>query len=622
MTAAPPKLSLCAITGNEAPHVVRFLDSFAPAFDELCLVRAVGNQAPDDTLDLAEKWCLDHGKAVRLDEYLNAGTIWPFRALGPGDEMPRPPLVEFDEANSASWPHVDDFAAARNRAWKLATGEWQWWADLDDVLTEGSAELIRAHVQEGKKDGFFFRYAIRTSLENVMRERLFRRGVVEWELPVHERASRYAPEVSGRKWDIGADPQVIVLHQPDAGKVRDPFRNIRIMQHALRHQNEFPWYLANEWFYQWQAAKIRRQPDKEAQARERFIYWAEVANKVHTLPEQRIQLYSNLAHVYGDTDLDRALDLAWEAIRVAPWRKEAWGLLAEFELAAQRADRAEVASELMMAFKKTPAGVIPATNRFSGWEGLTLRTRALRANQHEDKARATERAVFQKFGCRISLLHATRGRPVQAIETRANFFKAAMNPLGVEHIFAIDADDTASREQLAEYRHVIIEDPRGCVKAWNAAAAVAEGRILIQLSDDWLPCLEWDERIFAVMLAAAEKRGGVLETVPLVLAISDNHRTDALLCCAILSRARYRQQGFLFAPDYFGVFSDNEFTLRAYQEKIIVEAREIVFDHRHPIFEGQPPEQWDDTYRRQNAPERYAEGLEIFKRRNPSAHVA
>lgn len=129
-----------------------------------------------------------------------------------------------------------------------------------------------------------------------------------------------------------------------------------------------------------------------------------------------------------------------------------------------------------------------------------------------------------------------------------------------------------------------------------------------------------------------------VRTTPLVLAISDGHRTDALLCMAILTRARYEQQfgtyaklengetkftdtNYVFSPEYFGVFSDNEFTVRAYQDGVVVDGKHIIMDHEHPIFAGKPVEQWDETHKRQNAPERYTEGKEIFNRRNPSFAV-
>jgi hypothetical protein len=117
---------------------------------------------------------------------------------------------------------------------------------------------------------------------------------------------------------------------------------------------------------------------------------------------------------------------------------------------------------------------------------------------------------------------------------------------------------------------------------------------------------------------AVQKKGTTVEETPLVLAISDGHRKDGLLCMAILTRARYLAQGFMFAPEYFGVYSDNEFSVRAYDDGIVLDARHIILEHRHPIWAGKAFAEWDETHKRQNEDKRYIEGKEIFNRRNPS----
>jgi hypothetical protein len=266
-----------------------------------------------------------------------------------------------------------------------------------------------------------------------------------------------------------------------------------------------------------------------------------------------------------------------------------------------------------------------------------LRIRSLRAAGNEKSARELEEEIFSKSGRRFSLLHATRGRPEQALAARNLWLRAAFVPLGVEHIFAVDADDAKSLEALKDYRHVVVEQPRGCVKAWNAAAVVSSGQVLIQLSDDWIPCHDWDAMIWEALEKADP--GVEVGSIPRVVAVHDGHRTDALLCMAILTRARYERQcdqfdneeklqpwghigtitgmPYMFSPEYFGVFSDNEVTVRAYDDGIVVQAQHIQFDHKHPIFTGTKWEEMDETYRRQNAQERYVEGAAIFNRRNP-----
>jgi hypothetical protein len=111
------KLSLSVITGNCEKDVERFLDTFQPYFDEVVMVRAIGNQEPDGTCDIAES------RGCVMATYHN---------------------------KEAEWPHVDNFAAARNASAMLCSGDWIMWADMDDTA-EGLEHLrdIIAKIPDG-----------------------------------------------------------------------------------------------------------------------------------------------------------------------------------------------------------------------------------------------------------------------------------------------------------------------------------------------------------------------------------------------------------------------------------------------------------------------------------------
>lgn len=672
-------ISLCIITGNEEATITRFLDSFREAFDELCIVRAIGNQEHDRTLGIARDWCRKNAKGFKGGVYENGGQIAECRL--PNADCQKSEIgnrkLEIDEGNPPSWPHVDDFAAARNVAWSMATCPWQLWADVDDVLvaeakpirkksgevvTMTGAALIRLCAAAGDRyDRFFFTYDLRHQQESNVRERLFRTGCSRWVQPLHETCQETKP------LRTCIEPAVIYEHAPTSEKQRDPMRNRRIMAYHLRHLDAFPYELAREWFYDWQflAQKLRAESpelraETEAQtaaAREKAVKYAEIAYQTNLPAPQRFDLLLKQARVAAEVDVEHAIDLCWSAIRIDPTNRGGWGDLAEYELMQKRGGRAVMATGFMQALPKKRADGFPQSGRFHGWEGLHLRLRSLRAAGNEKGARAAEEEVFAANGRRISLLHATRGRPAQALITRSLWLRAAFVPLGVEHIFAIDHDDAESLEALKDYRHVIVgggngtdgtnrtngHPEGGCVAAWNAAAAESSGHVLVQLSDDWIPCSDWDQLVWEALLEATKTRNRadwdcanptytheqIIGRTPLVLAIHDGHRTDALLCMAILTRARYEQQKdllnivegdgvwsppYLFAPEYFGMYSDNEYTVRAYDDGVVVQAQHIVFQHNHPVFCKAP---MDATYARQNAPERYAEGLAIFNRRNP-----
>jgi len=87
-----PKISLCVIAGNVEKQIGRFLDAFAPVADEVIVVRAIGSQEPDRTLEIAQS------RGCRVSSYYN---------------------------KRHDWPHVEDFAAARNNTRNSGHAEQQ-----------------------------------------------------------------------------------------------------------------------------------------------------------------------------------------------------------------------------------------------------------------------------------------------------------------------------------------------------------------------------------------------------------------------------------------------------------------------------------------------------------------
>ena len=77
----------------------------------------------------------------------------------------------------------------------------------------------------------------------------------------------------------------------------------------------------------------------------------------------------------------------------------------------------------------------------------------------------------------ISLLHATRWRPVQALATRSLWLERASDPESIEHLFAFDEDDPESQEELKKHSHVLVRPGGTCVAAWNEAAAKCRGEV-------------------------------------------------------------------------------------------------------------------------------------------------
>lgn len=559
------KISLCCITGNCEGIISKFIEQFRPLVDEICIVRAIGNQKHDGTLRKAL------AAGCRVGEYFN----------GKNPAIP-----------STIWPHVDDFGAARNVAWEMASHEWVMWADIDDDITEESIKEFRRLVDGAPIGVEMIRcpYIVPDQgIHENIRERIVRRGKFTWIMPVHE----CLKEVDGHKYQYIETRKAVITHGAKSDRRPSCERNIRILEAIPENERAAGtyFYLFSEYY------GLGRQKDA-----------IEIAKKFMKMPGagevekyEVLLVLSTLAHELSPDDAPAQMaSLLHEAHMTCPDRAEALYELSNLQLTFGNIGRAQAYCRQMRALPKPEQNAWNIRGRFYGWAGAQLVSQVERLAQRPAHADALEYNRFKAAGGKISLLHATRGRPLQASRARLTWLETTKNPDAIEHIFAIDADDEHS-ECLKRFKHVVVSGEGGCVEAWNVAAHAAHGDVLIQLSDDWVPPWHWDEAILG--------RIGPPDAST-VLAVNDGHRTDKLLCMAILTRKRWEQQGkVLFHPDFLGLYSDNWFSERAYKDGVVIEARDLEFTHCHPLF---GTAENDETYLRQNSGERHVHGQRIL----------
>ena len=565
------RLSLCVIAGNVERQMPRFLDAFKGLADEVIVVSALGDQRHDKTISI----CKDAG--CRHAIYFN-GDSGAFSAEASGCDHP-------DVCKcSRFWPHVDDFAAARNMACDMATGDWLMWADTDDVITADSIAQIKALLPQipDEVDGVLMRYVIPEDGVINWRERIWRRGSARWENPIHE-CLRFKDGANHMRFE-GAE----IVHASEKRSASRDERNLRILESIPEDKRTI-----SQHFHVFQSL-IALDRDAEAIPKAIQFLGMEGVGK-----NERYEALFQLARLAAEPEQKHAMLL--QAVATDPTRREAFG---ELGLACVPHDApAALGWTTAMGALSIPQEAPWNLRRsYYGQLGVHLHGMALRVNNRQEEADTMERNHFIRAGAKISLLHATRGRPAKAWRCRMDWLRAASNPDAIEHIFGIDADD-ASSFMLTATRHVVSWPNDGPVGAWNAAARASSGAILVQLSDDWEPFPGWD-------LAILEAIGD--PSAPAVLAVSDGHRKDDLLCMAILTRARYKQQGYLFHPEFFSMFSDNWFSRQAFADGVVIDARDrITFEHVHPAF-GKA--EMDATYARSNDGYHYKTGEGMFRR--------
>ena len=211
----------------------------------------------------------------------------------------------------------------------------------------------------------------------------------------------------------------------------------------------------------------------------------------------------------------------------------------------------------------------------------------------------------------ISICHAT-ARPDGWQATWANTQAMHSGQEFYEYILCMDERHQEHLPRLPyEYHRTILNTGKqSCNTAFNVAASVSSGKIIVLMADDCFLPAEWDLGLLNAVLTAGKSLDD-----DFVIWVGTGNTNDAMLMLVpILSRARYLRMGYAIWP-YPSVYADNEFTEDAQRDpKCIIDVRDrLKFEHRHFTVAGGMP--YDDVYAQQNSNENYAKGLTILNQR-------
>ena len=222
----------------------------------------------------------------------------------------------------------------------------------------------------------------------------------------------------------------------------------------------------------------------------------------------------------------------------------------------------------------------------------------------------------------FSILH-TSARPDKWRTVYDDWRRKAVRPEDVEYVLCIDprwgfSTDPRDYEDCPGIR-VVVNNKRRCyVDGVNIAAEASTGQVLIVNADDQFACEGWDREL----LLGADLS---LEFVIEVSTGTPHEHEKGVMVMPILSRARYEQQGYVFYIEYESMFADNDFCEAARQDGVVIDARHLMFPHRHPMFDEKARGGWSEDWMRadvallaQNRPQAYELGEKVFARRKAS----
>lgn len=548
----------------------RFLDSFLPHVDSLSVVRAIGNQEPDKTLEIAkERGCL-------VGEYRNA--------------------------EGHEWPHVDDFAAARNQSFALAPEgtDFLMWADCDDLLSETAAKVLRL-LRDGRDPGadvIYAPYVTNASGSYARRVRLIKASAYDkWINAVHEDIEH--KEGSKLIWSY----ELQVIHMPVNNKRGSVERNRRILEAIPEDKRT-----GREWWFLFRECEIQQDIPKAMEA-------AIVATAREDLgEEEKFVAYQTIGRwIKNLEDAERPL---LEAVRLMPHRREGYAELAKVHLARGSAAKALA---YLNAMEGQPEPSDPSWTHDAslfGWRAHDLKAVALSKAGHGKESDKLRREYRKRHRPRIAVGHPTC-RHEQAIKIRELYLERAARPELVSYFFGVNEGDAAVVEGIKHYPHAVSaavpEGHSSAVANYNAAAKAAaeSAKIVLMAQDDCYPPHGWDEQIVQAMEPHKGK--------PAVLHVFDGFRKDQIMVLPCFNWSYFAGRKWLFNPEFDGYWSDTEWSWRAYKEGVVKDGRHIHFYHDHPLFTGAKS---DAEYMRQQNPEAERRGREVFERVAPDAVAA
>lgn len=198
----------------------------------------------------------------------------------------------------------------------------------------------------------------------------------------------------------------------------------------------------------------------------------------------------------------------------------------------------------------------------------------------------------------ISLIYPSRGRAKQSFETISSWITRA----GVELEVLIGIEEEEADIYLSAHgdlsvKQFVIGNYGTAVKAINSLANMANGNILIVVSDDTQCPINWGNRILKY---TEGKRDFVMK-------VRDGIQPK-MITQPILDRAYFQRDGWIYHPRFKHCFADQFLTDLAHKRKRVI-TKNILFKHNH--YSVSKSKKRDAQYERTDAT--FNEGREIYK---------
>lgn len=209
---------------------------------------------------------------------------------------------------------------------------------------------------------------------------------------------------------------------------------------------------------------------------------------------------------------------------------------------------------------------------------------------------------------KISIIHPSRGRPKMAIETARKWIKNASGKHEFDYVLSLDNDDIKLSEYYQKFNSFgatfTVRNNNNVVDAMNAGAKIAHGEILVCISDDFDCEPGWDEFIVSQLDIEKEQ----------ALKVNDCYTepSNLILTMPVMTKKLYDKLGFVYYPEYSGMFADNDLAEMCSTMNVLKVNYEKKFEHLHWLF-GKTER--DETSYRHDNPEGWKLGDGLIQKR-------
>lgn len=207
----------------------------------------------------------------------------------------------------------------------------------------------------------------------------------------------------------------------------------------------------------------------------------------------------------------------------------------------------------------------------------------------------------------FTLIHPSRGRSLQALNTYNYWKENASGKYTFEHLLSIDEDDPQILDYMKNFEgssKIHVNNNNCVVEATNNAAKHATGKILIYLSDDFMCPTGWDEFIMDKTHHKQNENW--------LLKVNDclQRFEVPVLTIPIMSQQLYQTLKYFWNPEYKSMWVDVDLYYVCKNNNWIINAPELNFTHLHYSIGAAPK---DETYTRSDR--HWDQGKAIYEKR-------